>query len=151
MEHSIQIAKVRTSNSDSEMADNQVIKLNSCLGKQSPYVQIVVGAGSGFVAGYVFFKVFKVASIITGTTILAVELCIQTGIITINWRSSVYLRSLQEEEQSQLPERPRIPDRTPQPEQRFLTPFSNIRKAIMNSARLSFAFLGGFFIGMGVS
>ncbi|KAH8415080.1 hypothetical protein KR215_002228, partial [Drosophila sulfurigaster] len=129
-----------------------LVSADSCLGKQSPYVQIVVGAGSGFVAGYVFFKVFKIASIITGTTILAVELCLQTGIITINWRSSVYLRSLMEEEQSERPRIPdRFPDRTPQPDQRFLTPFSNIRKAIMNSARLSFAFLGGFFIGMGVS
>ncbi|KAH8263590.1 hypothetical protein KR044_011088, partial [Drosophila immigrans] len=117
------------------------------LGKQSPYVQIAVGAGGGFVSGYALFKIFKIVSFVTGSAILAIELGLQAGIITIHWEDMIKMFGLEQEPETAQ----RIPGRVPTQDPRFFDALANIKNTMLNSARLYCAFVGGFLIGMGVS
>lgn len=115
------------------------------LDNQSAYVQIAVGAGTGFVVGYLFFKVSKMLAVCIGSAILTIELAVESGLIKVDWSKIM-------EQQQAL--------NTPENRQLALSPFTppdhavNLDKAkqvIMSSARLSVAILGGFFLGFGFS
>ncbi|KAM8717484.1 hypothetical protein ACLKA7_004215 [Drosophila subpalustris] len=132
------------------MDDRQVIKSTvTKLGDESPYLQIAVGAGGGFVTGFVLLKVFKVVAIVVGGAILSIELALQSGIITIQWGSVIRQFGMEDEEDvGETPFRQRRgPDFRASPLDRF----RKLRKSILNSARFTAAFLGGFLLGMGFS
>ncbi|KAH8421148.1 hypothetical protein KR009_003824, partial [Drosophila setifemur] len=52
--------------------------------QRSAYFQIGVGAGSGFLTGYVLLKVSKLAAIAAGGTILIIELGLQAGVVKLD-------------------------------------------------------------------
>jgi len=113
------------------------------IGERSPYLQIALGAGGGFITGYVLLKTCRGLAIVMGGTILIVELALQSGIITFSWGG--YIQFMEAPDES--------PTERQGPESRALPfdPFRKIKKAILSSARFSVAFLGGFLLGMGFS
>ncbi|KAH8377625.1 hypothetical protein KR093_006324 [Drosophila rubida] len=128
-----------------------LVSATSAMCKQSPYIQIVVGASGGFVVGFTLLKIFKIVAFTTGTTIIVVELALQSNIVTIPWDSIFKSFSTDEERESRSPDRGRLRERQASPEQRYADPLESIKKTVLNSARLCFSFLGGVLIGMGVS
>ncbi|TNN12680.1 hypothetical protein EWB00_003507 [Schistosoma japonicum] len=48
--------------------------------------QVVIGVGSGLLAGYMFAKIGRVAALLLGGTLVALQCAVQQDIIHINWR-----------------------------------------------------------------
>ncbi|CAH8875901.1 unnamed protein product [Trichobilharzia szidati] len=48
--------------------------------------QVLMGVGSGLVAGYIFAKIGRAAALLLGGTLIALQCAVQQDIIHINWR-----------------------------------------------------------------
>ncbi|XP_034473793.1 uncharacterized protein LOC117781162 [Drosophila innubila] len=132
------------------MDDSRVIKSTvNKLGDQSPYLQIAVGAGGGFVTGFVLLKACKILAIVVGGSILTIELALQSEIITIEWGGLIRRFEMEEGAETTPPTPWQGPGTRALP---FVNdPYRKLKKSLINSARFSVAFLGGFLLGMGFS
>ncbi|KAK4475414.1 hypothetical protein MN116_002470 [Schistosoma mekongi] len=50
--------------------------------------QIVIGVGSGLLAGYIFAKIGRAAALLLGGTLVALQCAVQQDIIHVNWRKA---------------------------------------------------------------
>ncbi|KAF5399256.1 FUN14 domain-containing protein 2 [Paragonimus heterotremus] len=48
--------------------------------------QIVMGVGSGLVAGYIFAKIGRVAALLLGGGLIALQCAVQQDVIRVDWR-----------------------------------------------------------------
>ncbi|KAL5476169.1 hypothetical protein EMCRGX_G026083 [Ephydatia muelleri] len=53
----------------------------------SPWKQVTVGFGVGWISGYLFRKVSRTAAIVIGGTFVAVQVAVALGLIEVNWGS----------------------------------------------------------------
>ncbi|KAA3677137.1 FUN14 domain-containing protein 1 [Paragonimus westermani] len=61
--------------------------------KQRPHrQQIVMGVGSGLVAGYIFAKIGRVAALLLGGGLIALQCAVQQDVIRVDWRRMRQLR-----------------------------------------------------------
>ncbi|XP_033761243.1 FUN14 domain-containing protein 1-like isoform X1 [Pecten maximus] len=56
------------------------------ISKQSAAKQVAIGGATGWVSGYLFVKVGKIAAATLGTTIILVQIAQYKGYIQINWK-----------------------------------------------------------------
>ncbi|CAH8598620.1 unnamed protein product [Schistosoma turkestanicum] len=50
--------------------------------------QVVIGVGSGLLAGYIFTKIGRAAALLLGGSLIALQCFVQQDVIHINWRSA---------------------------------------------------------------
>ncbi|TDG43572.1 hypothetical protein AWZ03_010000 [Drosophila navojoa] len=115
------------------------------LDSHSAYVQIAVGGGTGFLVGYVFFKVSKVLAICIGSAILTLEVAVETGLIQIDWTK---VTNQQNERTPPIVRQMAVSPFTPMD---YAIDVDKAKQIILSSARLSIAILGGFLLGFGFS
>ncbi|RTG83840.1 FUN14 domain-containing protein 1 [Schistosoma bovis] len=48
--------------------------------------QVIIGVGSGLLAGYIFAKIGRVAALLLGGSLIALQCAVQQDVISINWR-----------------------------------------------------------------
>ncbi|CAH8675961.1 unnamed protein product [Schistosoma bovis] len=48
--------------------------------------QVIIGVGSGLLAGYIFAKIGRVAALLLGGSLIALQCAVQQDVIRINWR-----------------------------------------------------------------
>ncbi|XP_043662762.1 uncharacterized protein LOC122626532 isoform X1 [Drosophila teissieri] len=130
------------------MSDLPVVKstMNS-LSQSSPYSQIGMGAAGGFLAGFVLLKASKMVAVAAGSTILAIELAWQAGLVRLD-----VLKTVSQLDQDQ-PRGQLLQVREMSLERLRLNRVQELgdkaRKACATSGRLCVAFLGGFLLGFG--
>ncbi|XP_017872734.1 PREDICTED: FUN14 domain-containing protein 2-like [Drosophila arizonae] len=130
----------------SRLSVNTVKSVKSTLNKldsHSAYVQIAVGGGTGFIVGYVFFKVSKVLAICIGSAILTVEVAVETGLIKIDWT-----KVTDQQHEPPIVRQMAVSPFTPMD---YAIDVDKAKQIILSSARLSIAILGGFLLGFGFS
>lgn len=66
-------------------SSNFLDKILGDVSKKSATQQIILGAGSGWVTGYVTMKVGKVAAIALGGGIILLQVAHQQGYVNVNW------------------------------------------------------------------
>ncbi|XP_022227923.2 uncharacterized protein LOC111077810 [Drosophila obscura] len=115
------------------------------LSRRSPYTQIAIGAGSGFLAGYVLFKASKSVAIVAGGAILILQLAVQSGLIRSNPLETIVLQG-----------HPRNTGnvRTGPATTNSQSPMAQLNKAydvVAGSSRLCVSMFGGFLVGFGLA
>ncbi|BFF93526.1 uncharacterized protein DMAD_11367 [Drosophila madeirensis] len=117
------------------------------LGRQSPYTQICIGAGTGLFIGYVFFKASKSVAIAAGGSILLAQLAIQSGLIKIDALETILLHG-----------NPGIRDIHVLPNvantetmEIIMERLTKAYDIVASSRRLCVAMLGGFLVGFGLA
>uniref|UniRef100_G4VTA1 Putative fun14 domain containing n=1 Tax=Schistosoma mansoni TaxID=6183 RepID=G4VTA1_SCHMA len=48
--------------------------------------QVIIGVGSGLLAGYIFAKIGRAAALLLGGSLIALQCAVQQDVIHINWR-----------------------------------------------------------------
>ncbi|EDW76383.2 uncharacterized protein Dwil_GK19026 [Drosophila willistoni] len=135
------------------MCDLDVVKATvDELSRSSPYVQIVAGAASGALTGFVLLKVGKMVAVSIGGSILIFELAMQSGIIKTDWnrvldnRSNRGLAAIQNTGASNARVRGIELDTSDQDQLK-----NKVKKLVATSGRFCISFVGGFFLGFGLA
>ncbi|KAK3096083.1 hypothetical protein FSP39_022912 [Pinctada imbricata] len=113
--------------------------LNQILGditRKSAAQQVAIGGVSGWVSGYLFIKVGKLAAFTMGTSILLLQIAQHQGYVRINW--SRLERDVDRAKKTFEREARR----------RYPGVLENLKVFIRNNIFLAGSFGGGFFIGM---
>lgn len=110
-------------------------KMLGDISKQSAAKQVVIGGASGWVSGYLFVKVGKIAAMTLGTTILLVQIAQHHGYLQINW-------SKVEREANRARREIR------REANRNLSKLQHIQTFFKQNVFLATGFAGGFLVGM---
>ncbi|XP_060065494.1 FUN14 domain-containing protein 1-like isoform X2 [Ylistrum balloti] len=65
--------------------NNWIQKVFGDISKQSAAKQVAIGGATGWISGYLFVKVGKIAAATLGTTIILVQIAQHQGYLQINW------------------------------------------------------------------
>lgn len=104
--------------------------------RQSAARQVAIGGASGWVSGYLFLKVGKLAAFTVGSTVLLLQIAQHQGYIEINWtrvnsRLHRAKRRIEQEAERAIPALRR-----------------DMKIFIQENIFLTASFIGGFLIGM---
>ncbi|XP_055958169.1 FUN14 domain-containing protein 1 [Patella vulgata] len=113
-----------------------VNKVFGDISKQSAAKQLVVGTGSGWVAGWLFVKVGKVAAASIGMSVLLIQIAQHQGYIKINWNQV---------ERSMGQARRKL-EKTAR--RHYPGMFSNVQAFFRQNIILAGGFAGGFLMGI---
>ncbi|SPP86027.1 uncharacterized protein LOC117587753 [Drosophila guanche] len=116
------------------------------LSRRSPYTQIALGAGTGFLTGYVLFKASKVAAIVAGGTILVLQLAVQTGVIKSSPLETIVLQGYPRNS-GNVRGQPTAATNSQSPREQLTKPYD----VIAGSSRICVAIFGGFLLGFGLA
>lgn len=108
--------------------------------KRSTAQQVVIGGVSGWVSGYLFIKVGKLAAITLGTSILILQIAQHQGYVKID-----YSLLKKDVETARKVIESQAKDRYPGA---LETRLDNLKRFFKNNIYLAGSFTGGFFIGM---
>ncbi|XP_069104009.1 FUN14 domain-containing protein 1-like isoform X1 [Argopecten irradians] len=111
-------------------------KMLGDISKQSAAKQVVIGGASGWVSGYLFVKVGKIAAMTLGTTILLVQIAQYKGYIQINWKKVQKEMNMAKKQMSK-----EISKKYPHYSE-------NIQTFFKQNVFLATGFAGGFLVGM---
>ncbi|BFF93525.1 uncharacterized protein DMAD_11366 [Drosophila madeirensis] len=116
------------------------------LSRRSPYTQIALGAGTGFLTGYVLFKASKVAAIVAGGTILVLQLAVQTGVIKSSPLETIVLQG-HPRNAGNVRAQPTATTNSQSPREQLNKAYD----VIAGSSRICVAMCGGFLLGFGLA
>ncbi|XP_001356078.4 FUN14 domain-containing protein fndc-1 [Drosophila pseudoobscura] len=116
-------------------------------GKQSPYCQIGIGAGTGLVTGYVFFKASKSVAIAAGASILIVQLAMESGLV--NFEVETIVMHGHQLNPNNIHVMPSIA--SSHSWEAIKEQLTKARDFLAGSQRLCVAMLGGFLVGFGLA
>ncbi|XP_033761244.1 FUN14 domain-containing protein 1-like isoform X2 [Pecten maximus] len=105
------------------------------ISKQSAAKQVAIGGATGWVSGYLFVKVGKIAAATLGTTIILVQIARHKGYLQINW-------SKVEREANEVRREIR------REANRNLSKLQHIQTFFRQNIFLGTGFAGGFLIGL---
>ncbi|XP_034667502.1 uncharacterized protein LOC117901012 [Drosophila subobscura] len=118
------------------------------LGRQSPYTQICIAAGTGLFIGYVFFKASKSVAIAAGGSILLAQLAIQSGLIKIDALETILLHG-NPGIRGNIHVLPNVANTETM--EIIMERLTKAYDIVASSRRLCVAMLGGFLMGFGLA
>ncbi|XP_060065493.1 FUN14 domain-containing protein 1-like isoform X1 [Ylistrum balloti] len=116
--------------------NNWIQKVFGDISKQSAAKQVAIGGATGWISGYLFVKVGKIAAATLGTTIILVQIAQYKGYIQINWKKVQKEMNLAKNQMSK-----EISKKYPHYSQ-------NIQNFFRQNIFLGTGFAGGFLIGL---
>ncbi|KAH8269278.1 hypothetical protein KR018_000908 [Drosophila ironensis] len=115
----------------------------NALTNKSPFSQIGFGAAGGFLTGYVLLKASKLVAVAAGSSILAIELALQAGLVKVDVLKIVCAPAQDQSREVQVRSgQPVHPEDGNQLREKAF-------HICATSGRLCVAFLGGFLLGFG--
>lgn len=101
---------------------------------KGPYTQIVFGSTFGFLMGFVTMKVGKLGAIALGSSLIILEIAHIEGLVNLDWSA---IPKLFENSRSQILDKSSLVDQA--------------RDFALSNVVFTVAFVGGTFIGIGLS
>ncbi|XP_002021684.2 uncharacterized protein LOC6596547 [Drosophila persimilis] len=115
----------------------------------SPYTQIAIGAGTGFVTGYVLLKASQTVAVVAGASILVAQLAIQAGVIKTSSVETIVPQRNQSNQGRAVRVLPTVPN--PQSSEARMEQLTKVYEIVAGSSRLFVAMFGGFLVGFGLA
>ncbi|KAL3848019.1 hypothetical protein ACJMK2_018904 [Sinanodonta woodiana] len=106
------------------------------ISRQSVLHQVLIGGGTGWVSGYLFLKVGKIAAVSLGLTLLLIKIAQHQGYIKIDWPKvqQEINQTRKRLERDAMRQYPNV--------------MNNIREFVRKNVFLAGSFAGGFLLGV---